>query len=83
MTDNVENLVLEQLRAIRNQIETLQTETRAGFHEVKHRLTSVETGIAGLRRDGVGTQEEVYRQQATIDRLTERMERIEKRLELI
>lgn len=82
MTDNIENLVLEQLRGLRNQIEALQTETRADFQDLKHRLTGVESGIAGLRRDSLGTQEDVYRQQTAIDRINERIQRIEKRLEL-
>lgn len=79
MTDTTENLVLEHLRGLRNQIESFQTETRADLREIKHRLNSVETGILGLRRDGVGTQDDIYRQQAAIDRLSERIER---RLEL-
>ena len=82
MSDNIENLVLEHLRGLRNQIEALQVETRADFQEVKHRLTGVESGIAGLRRDSLSTQEDVYRQQAAIDRINERIQRIEKRLDL-
>jgi predicted nucleic acid-binding Zn-ribbon protein len=82
MSDNIENLVLEHLRGLRNQIEALQAETRADFQEVKHRLTGVESGVAGLRRDSLSTQEDVYRQQAAIDRINERIQRIEKRLEL-
>ena len=82
MTDNIENLVLEQLRGLRNQIEALQVEARADFQELKHRLTGVESGIAGQRRDSLSTQDDVYRQQAAIDRINERIQRIEKRLEL-
>lgn len=78
MSDDTENLVLEPLRGLRNQIETLQTETRADLREIKQRLNSVESGIAGLRGDSVGAQEDIYRQQAAL----ERIERIERRLEL-
>jgi hypothetical protein len=49
MTDNIENLVLEQLRGLCNQIEALQAETRTDFQEVKHRLTSIESGSQDLR----------------------------------
>jgi hypothetical protein len=45
-------------------------------------LTGVESGIAGLRRDKLGTQEDVYRQQTVIGAIQERLQRIEKRLEL-
>lgn len=82
MTENVENLVLEQLRAIRNQLEGMQVATQQDFQEVKQRLSGVESGIAGLRRDSASTLDDVYRQQAAIDRLNERIQRIERRLEL-
>jgi hypothetical protein len=48
MTDNIESLVLEQLRAIRAEIASVKEDTR----EIKSRLVIVESGIAGLRRDG-------------------------------
>lgn len=79
MPDNVENLILEHLRALRAGQGRIEDEVK----EVKHRLTSVEAGIAGLRRDGAGTQEDVYHQQSAIDKIKERLERIEKRLELV
>ena len=48
MTDNIESLVLEQLRAIRAEIASVKEDTR----EIKSRLIMVESGIASLRRDG-------------------------------
>ncbi len=47
MTENVENLVLEHLRAIRADVTALREDSR----EIKQRLTSVESGIASIRRD--------------------------------
>ncbi|MBK5938917.1 hypothetical protein [Halochromatium roseum] len=82
MTDNIEHLILEQFRALRNQIASLQTEMRGEFSEVKHRLNRLETSVAGVRRDAVGQAEDVALQQAMIDRLVERIQRIEQRLEL-
>jgi len=78
MADQTDNLVLEHLRALRAGQGRIEDEIK----EVKHRLISVESGIAGLRRDGAGTQDDVYRQQATMDKLKERLDRIERRLEL-
>jgi len=78
MTEQIDNLVIEHLRAIRASQDRIEDEIK----EIKHRLISVESGIAGLRRDGAGTQDDVYRQQATMDRLKERLDRIERRLEL-
>jgi len=78
MADNLENSVLEHLRALR----AGQDRIEAGLKEVKQRLTVVKTGIAGIRRDNLGTQEDVYRQQTVIDAIQDRLQRIEKRLEL-
>lgn len=47
MTDNVENLILEHLRAIRADIDGIKGDVR----EIKQRLTSLEAAVAGLRRD--------------------------------
>jgi hypothetical protein len=47
MTENVENLILEHLRAIRGDITGLRDDSR----EVKSRLTSLETAVAGMRRE--------------------------------
>ena len=83
MSDNVENLVLEQLRAIRNDIAAFRNENQSEFSEMKHRLNRVESSIAHMRGDNVGTQEDVYRQQGVIDTIKERLQRIEKRLEIV
>ena len=78
MPDNVENRILEHLRALREGQDRLEF----GLKEVKARLTSLESAVAGGRRDTALQQEDIYRQQATIDRLVERLDRIEKRLDL-
>ena len=80
--DDVENLVLEQLRLLRNEILAFGSENQSEFGEVKHRLTRVESSIASMRGENVGTQEDVYRQQSVIDSIKERLQRIEKRLEI-
>lgn len=78
MTDNIDNKIFEYLCALRAGQDRIET----GLKEVKQRLTGVESGIAGLRRDNLGTQEDVYRQQTVIDAIQDRLQRIEKRLEL-
>ena len=47
LAEKVENLILEHLKAIRTDIGSLRSDSS----EIKSRLTSVESGIAGLRRD--------------------------------
>lgn len=78
MSENVENLLLEHLRALRAGQERMESD----LNEIKHRLLGVETGLVGLRRDGTATQEDVYRQQGAIDGIKDRLTRIERRLEL-
>ncbi len=82
MGDNLDNLVLEQLRALRSEILAFRSENQNEFSEIKHRLTRVESSIASMRGENVGTQEDVYRQQGVIDQIKERLQRIEKRLEI-
>lgn len=83
MTDNVENLIVEQFRAQRDQIEAVRGEMREEFRDVKHRLNRVETAVAGIRRNEADTAEDVAHQQARIDQLVERIQRIEHRLDLV
>ncbi len=78
MNDNVENLVLEHLRAIRAGMGRKE----AQLVEVNARLLSVEKAVLKSRSDNLDTQEDVYRQQVQYDRLAERVGRIEQRLEL-
>jgi archaellum component FlaC len=78
MTDNVENLIVEHLRALRAGQERIEQELR----EMKSRMTSVESGIASLRRDSADFATTAADQHARYDRLADRIDRIEKRLEL-
>jgi hypothetical protein len=50
-----DNLVLELLRAIRGDIGVLATDIR----DVKHRLTLLEMGVSGVRRDIAGAFEQL------------------------
>jgi len=47
MPENVEGLILEHLRSMRSDIAGIREDVR----EIKSRLSSLEQGIAGLRRD--------------------------------
>ena len=49
MSESVENLVLEQLRALRSEIIAFRAENQSEFSELKHRLNRVESGIANMR----------------------------------
>jgi len=47
MTEKIEHLILEHLRSMRADIAGIREDIR----EMKSRLSSLEQGIAGLRRD--------------------------------
>ncbi|MCB1824391.1 MAG: hypothetical protein KDJ54_07375 [Candidatus Competibacteraceae bacterium] len=78
MADNIENIILEHLRAIRADIGSIKNDVR----EIKQRLTSLEAAVAGPRRDNSNLYGNVIDQHARYDRLVERVERIERRLDL-
>ena len=82
MTDNVENLVIEHLRALRSEVQTLRTEMHAEFKDLKHRMISVENAIVGMKHESADMRSDYVRQQVSIDDLVERIQRIEKRLDL-
>lgn len=78
MTDNVENLLLEHLKAIRADLGSL----KADLKENTQRLGRVEVSLVSLRRDSIHVEEGQVEQDMRLDRLAERLERIERRLEL-
>jgi hypothetical protein len=82
MTENVENLVLEHLRALRADVHTIRSEMHAEFNDVKQRLSTLEIGMAGVKRDQAESMADDARQQISIDQIVERVQRIERRLEL-
>jgi tetrahydromethanopterin S-methyltransferase subunit G len=76
MSDEPENLVLNLLRAIRADV----TEIRADLQEVKRRLTTLEIQVGNL----VATEESHYAQvMQRMDRHEARLDRMERRLELV
>jgi hypothetical protein len=78
MSDNIDSLVLEHLRAIR----AGQDELSERLGRVESRLTNLEVTTAGLRRDLAHMYGEVVEQNAGYDALRARVERIERRLEI-
>ena len=71
MVDDSNNLVLELLRAIRIDLGDVRDDMR----EVKGRLTLLGVSVANLHGDFAG-------QSSRIDRVENRLERIEQRLDL-
>ena len=78
MTDQIDNIILEHLKAIRAELAEIKADTS----DIKLRLRSVDTSVIELRRNDVHLFEDDARQQVSLDKLLERIQRIEKRLEL-
>ncbi len=79
MAEDISNLIVEHLKAIRAEIASIKADTV----EIKERLRSHDASIIELRRADVHVYEDQARQQVSIDALARRIERIEGRLELI
>ena len=73
-----DNLVLEQLRKIRTELDA----ARERDHEIMARLSGIETGLTRIARDEAGNYAEIIQDRHAIDRIRERLDRIERRLEL-
>ena len=80
--ENVENIVIGHLKSLRSEVATMRSDMQAEFKDVKARLSHLDASMAGVRRDGALSAEDFARQQISIDSLVERIQRIEKRLEL-
>lgn len=80
--DDVDNLIIKHLKGLRSEVAGVRTAMQDEFKDVKHRLGQIETQVLGTRRDAMGTQDEVYRQQGVINAIKERLDCIERRLEL-
>lgn len=75
MTENVENLILEQLRHLRNDMLSFRTETRDALNRLDLRRGLIEQSLASLITVDASDRDELRSMKL-------RIERIEKRLEL-
>jgi predicted nuclease with TOPRIM domain len=73
-----ENLVLEMLRAVRADVQALHEDNR----DLKARVNEVYSAVLSLRRDQALDADTTHRVQVTVDDLKDRIERIERRLDL-
>lgn len=77
-----DNIVLEMLRGLRSDIATFRNDTRADLNDIKERMLTIERGIGGMKRDSADLFDDHARQQSAIDRIIQRIEILEKRLEI-
>lgn len=79
MADNVENIVIEILRRMQSELSAIRESNR----EIVSRLGSIEQGISRIARDRADDYGDVMQNRRRIDGLQERVERIERRLDLV
>lgn len=79
MTENVDNLVLEHLRHIRSRVDQIADDVG----DLKQRISGLESAMNLVRREVALGDEIDARQQIALDKLQNRIERIERRLELL
>lgn len=78
MTESVENLVLEHLRALRTELAQVKDDTS----EIKMRLTSIDERLTLAEKGIANVHGDFAIIQIRMDKQGDRLERIEKRLEL-
>ena len=78
MADNVENLMLEHLKKFQSTLDSMQRDIR----ELKVRQSETHTAVLALRRDQVNDAEVTAHMQAQMDRFGDRLDRVERRLDL-
>ena len=76
--NNSTNLVLEHLKRFQGGQDRIERELK----EIKGRMSQLEIGIASVRGDLAHMSGDQARQMLTVDALAERIDRIERRLEL-
>ena len=78
MADHVENLMLEPLKKFQATLDSMQRDIR----ELKVRQSETHTAVLALRRDQLGDAEVTAHMQTQMDRFGDRLDRIERRLDL-
>ena len=76
---NVESIIIEHLKAIRNDLGGL----KQGVADLTLRVGSVEQSVAGLRKDIAQLHGDMAITHQRIDHLDIHVERIERRLEIV
>jgi len=82
MTDEIDSLLLEQLKALRNELREFRSEFQTETENLKSRMSSLETAMINVKREVTAGDETDARHQVQLDQIVERIRRIERRLEL-
>jgi chromosome segregation ATPase len=75
---SMDHLVIEHLKAVRAEVADIKVDTAT----IRQRMQGVDAACMELRRSDLHLHEDLARQQLAMDQVLERVQRIEKRLEL-
>ena len=78
MSDNVENLMFEHLKRFQATLDDVARDIR----ELKTRQSETHSAVIGLRRDQANDAEVSAHLQVQLDGVKDRIERLERRLDL-
>jgi chromosome segregation ATPase len=79
MTDNINDLLLEHMKRFQSSVDRIENKV----DELIGRAGRLETSVASLRSDFAHADENGAAMSVRIDHLSERFDRIERRLELV
>lgn len=74
----IENLLLEHMKKFQSELSA----ARERDMEILSRLSHIESGLARITRDESANYAEMVNDRHVVDKLRERLERIERRLEI-
>ncbi|MBS4056782.1 MAG: hypothetical protein KGZ82_05715 [Bacteroidales bacterium] len=78
MADNIENLTLELLK----RIQAEQSASRDRDNEILSRLSYIESGLSRISRDQSLNYSEIVGDRHVVDKMRDRIDRIERRLDI-
>ena len=73
MTDKVENLILEQLRLMREDMQTMRSEMTGGFSEVTSRIDDLEAGQQAIQGVLFGLGRSMYLLESRVEHIEEKL----------
>ena len=82
MDEYIDTLIIENVKGIRREVQTLRGEMHSAFQDVKHRRAGIETTVVAAKQESADIRGDYVRQRVSLDNLLERIQRLEKRREL-
>lgn len=82
MGSEIDNIIIEHLKALRNEVRDLKLLNTEEHNDIKARISHLESAVISVKRGEVETSSEIARQQVSIDQIVQRIEKLERRLEI-